>query len=196
MIFNYKPLVKQVSKVCQSTYLELQRSSSVRHILTVEVTQTFVTSLVLSHLDYYNSFVWNAPTAHHKNTSALYCHSFSRPLNTLVLHHLTKLHWLPIAQRIQCKVSFMCFDVVSKTALFVRPASPVHPILFTVFLCWHLHFLDSKMKENVPRAMHFFLSVLCHMDWISVLFTLCCNKIPVQNSTQYTLLNGPLLNLF
>ena len=29
---------------------------------------------------------------------------------------LTKLHWLPIGQRIEYKVSFMCYDVVSQTA--------------------------------------------------------------------------------
>ena len=29
---------------------------------------------------------------------------------------LTKLHWLPVAQRIEYKVSSMCYDVVSETA--------------------------------------------------------------------------------
>ena len=52
VIFDDKPSMKQqVSKVCQSAYLELRRISSVRHILTVEATKTLVTSLVLSGLD-------------------------------------------------------------------------------------------------------------------------------------------------
>ena len=29
---------------------------------------------------------------------------------------LTKLHWLPVAQRIEYKISSMCYDVVSETA--------------------------------------------------------------------------------
>ena len=53
---------------------------------------------------------------------------------------LTKLHWLPVAQRIEYKVSSMCYDVVSETApaLLVWPALPVHLIPFFVFLCWHV----------------------------------------------------------
>ena len=39
----------------QSTYLELHRVSSVRHVLTAEATKTFVTSLVLSRLTPYMS---------------------------------------------------------------------------------------------------------------------------------------------
>ena len=43
---------------------------------------------------------------------------FSRPLNALMHPHLTKLPWLLIAQRIEYKVSSMCYDhdVVSETA--------------------------------------------------------------------------------
>ena len=52
MIFNGKLLMKQqFSKVCQSTYLELCRIRSVRHVLTDEATKALVTSLVLSRLD-------------------------------------------------------------------------------------------------------------------------------------------------
>ena len=40
-----------VSKICHSTYLELRRISSVRHVLTVEATKTLVRSQVLSSID-------------------------------------------------------------------------------------------------------------------------------------------------
>ena len=64
MIFDDKLSMKQqVSKMCQPACLELHRISSVRHALTAEATETIVTCLVLSHLDYCNSFVQNAPTA-------------------------------------------------------------------------------------------------------------------------------------
>ena len=63
MIFDDKLSMKQVCKMCQPTCLELHRISSVRHALTAEATETIVTCLVLSRLDYCNSFVQNAPTA-------------------------------------------------------------------------------------------------------------------------------------
>ena len=44
VIFDDKLSMKQqVSKIFQSAYLELRRISSVRHILTVDATQTLVT---------------------------------------------------------------------------------------------------------------------------------------------------------
>ena len=56
VIFYHKLSMKQqVSKVCQSTYLELH--SSVRHVLKVVATKT----LVLSHLNYCNSLLSGMP---------------------------------------------------------------------------------------------------------------------------------------
>ena len=58
MIFDDKLSMKQqVSKICQSAYLELRRISSVRHVLTVDATKTLVTSLVLSRLEHCNSLL-------------------------------------------------------------------------------------------------------------------------------------------
>ena len=55
VIFDNELSMKQeVSKICQSAYLRLCRISSIRHVLTVEATETLVTSLVLSRLDYCN----------------------------------------------------------------------------------------------------------------------------------------------
>ena len=62
VIFDDKLSTKQqVSKICQSAYLELRRISSIRHVLTVDATKTFVTSLVLSRLDYCNSLLSGIP---------------------------------------------------------------------------------------------------------------------------------------
>ena len=62
VIFYDKLLTKQqVRKVCQSTFLELRRIGSVRHVFTVEATETLVTSLVLPCLDYCNSLLSGMP---------------------------------------------------------------------------------------------------------------------------------------
>ena len=62
VIFDDKLSMKQqVSKICQSAYLELRRISSIRHVLTVDATKTLVTSLVLSRLDYCNFLLSGIP---------------------------------------------------------------------------------------------------------------------------------------
>ena len=62
VIFDDKLCMKQqVSKICQSAYLELRRISSIKHVLTVDATKTLVTSLVLSHLDYCSSLLSGIP---------------------------------------------------------------------------------------------------------------------------------------
>ena len=43
--------------------------------------------------------------------------SFSKPPNAHVSPLLAKLHWLPTAQRIDYKISSLCYDVFSDTAL-------------------------------------------------------------------------------
>ena len=54
--------------------------------------------------------------------------SFSKPPNAHVSPLLAKLHWLPIAQRIDYKNSFLCCDVVSDTA----------PLYLSELLCLYI----------------------------------------------------------
>ena len=57
---------------------------------------------------------------------------FKTTKSTHVSPLLAKLHWLPIAQRIDYKISFLCYDVVSDTAplylsdLLCLTSLPVH----------------------------------------------------------------------
>ena len=95
--------------------------SSVRHVLTVDATKTLVTSLVLSHLDYCNSLLAGIPQQlidklqKVQNCSARLIFKTSKCTHVSPL--LAKLHWLPIAQRIDYKISFLCYNVASDTAL-------------------------------------------------------------------------------
>ena len=105
MIFDDKLSIKQqVSKICQSAYLELSRISSIRHVLTVDATETLVTSLVLSRLDYCNSLLSGIPQQLIDKLQKVQNCSARLILKTSKCTHvsplLAKLHWLPIAQRI------------------------------------------------------------------------------------------------
>ena len=54
---------KQVMKICQTAYFELKRISSIRRFLTEDVTQTIVTSYILSRLNYCNCRLMGAPNS-------------------------------------------------------------------------------------------------------------------------------------
>ena len=79
-----------------------------------------MTSLVLSRLDDCNSLLSGIPQQlidklrKVQNCSARLIFKTSKWTHVSPL--LAKLHWLPIAQRIDYKISSMCYDVVSDTA--------------------------------------------------------------------------------
>ena len=52
---------KQVTNICRSAYAELGYISSMRHLLTVNVTKTLLSTFVLSKLDYCNSLLCGSP---------------------------------------------------------------------------------------------------------------------------------------
>ena len=78
---------------------------------------------------------------------------------------LTKLHWLPIGQRIEYEVSSMCCAVVSGTAQpylsdllqLYMPSRSLQSLLTPAFL-------DFKLKEKVSRVMHFCPSGPCQVE--------------------------------
>ena len=82
--------------------------------------QTLVTSLVLSRLDYCSSLLWGIPQQLINKLQKVQNCSARLILKTTKCTHvsplLAKLHWLPIAQRIDYKIFSLCYDVVSDTA--------------------------------------------------------------------------------
>ena len=93
-------LKEQMNKLCQLAYLEIRRIGSVRQSLSFEATQTVVSSLVLSRIDYCNAVLAGTPQGLlDKIQRVINCsprHIFKEPESahsTLLLHDL---HWLPI----------------------------------------------------------------------------------------------------
>ena len=73
---------------------------------------------------------------------------------------LAKLHWLPIAQRINYKIFSLCYTF----AELVWSPLPLRPFSFTAFLCWHPHLSNFNTKEKVPRAACFLQFRPCHLE--------------------------------
>ena len=110
---------QHISTVCRSAYFELRKISSVRHLLSAEATKTLVCAFIFSKLDYCNSLLAGLPKhlIHRlqriqNNAARLVCRSSKFEHVSPLLH---KLHWLPISDRIDYKISSLTYSAVSGT---------------------------------------------------------------------------------
>ena len=95
--------------------------------------------------------------------------SFSKRPNVHVSPLLAKLHWLPIAQRIDYKMSSLCYDVVSDTA----------PLYLSDLLCLYvpsrsLHSSADTCIFQIPTRKKKFQG----QHAFSHLSPVTCNKLP------------------
>ena len=102
---------QQISSVCRICYLELRRISAIRHYLSEDVTKKLLCAFVLSRLNYCNSLLAGCPQyllsklqKVQNNAASLIFRTTSSAPVTPMLH---SLHWLPIEQRIEYKLSLL-----------------------------------------------------------------------------------------
>ena len=122
-----------------------------------------MTSLVLSRLDYCNSLLSGIPQQlidklqKVQNCSARLI--FKTTKCTHVSPLLAKLHWLPTAQRIDYKISLLCYDVVSDTA----------PLYLSDLLCLYI---PSRSLRSSADTRTFRIPTLSHLGPVT------WNKLP------------------
>ena len=108
---------QQISAVCRICYLELRRISAIRHYLSEDVTKTLLCAFVLSRLGYCNSLLAGCPKyllsklPKAQNNAARLIFRCAH-----IIPMLHSLHWLPIEQRIEYKLSLLCFKIISHQA--------------------------------------------------------------------------------
>ena len=109
-----------VSQLCKNLYFQLRKIASIRPYLSTEVTKTLVTSLILSKLDYCNSLLAGLPQDTinrlqliQNNAARLICR---KKKSDHITPLLKDLHWLPVSQRINYKMSVFVYKCINDIA--------------------------------------------------------------------------------
>ena len=111
---------QQISSLCHICYLELRQISAIGHCLSRDVTKKLLCVFILSRLDYCNSVSVGCPKyllsklQKVQNNAARLIFTITRSAHVTPMLH--SLHWLPIEQRIEYKLSLLCFKIISHQA--------------------------------------------------------------------------------
>ena len=108
-----------VVSMIRTVNLELRRISAIRHLLTVQATQTLVSAFVLSRIDYCNSLLVHCPQSLLQRVQKLQNNAarlvLRVPKSDHITPHLRTLHWLPVDARIKYKIACLCFNAVNSS---------------------------------------------------------------------------------
>ena len=102
-----------VQDICHKVYIDVQRISSIRHILSIDATKTLLTAFVLPRLYYCNSLFYGSPRymlerLQKVQSSAARLIFQCRKQNHISPHLMSLHHWLPIKAHIEYKLSVIC----------------------------------------------------------------------------------------
>ena len=108
---------QQISSFCRICYLELRRLVQYATSCLKMSPKKLLCAFVLSRLDYCNSFLAGCPQyllsklPKVQNNAARLIFRTTRSAQVTPMLH--SLHWLPIEQRIEYKLSLLCFKIIS-----------------------------------------------------------------------------------
>ena len=113
-------MTTHVDEVCKTLLFQLRKISSIRNYLTQSVTQTLVSSLILSRLDYCNSLLSGITGENLSKLQHIQNHAARVIKRIKKSDHITpiliELHWLPVCERIDYKIALMCFKCLNGIA--------------------------------------------------------------------------------
>ena len=166
---------QQISSVCRIFYLELRRISAIRHYLSEDVPKKLLRAFVLSRLDYCNSLLAGCPKyllsklpKVQSNAARLIFRITRSGYATPMLH---SLHWLPIEQMIEYKLSLLCFKNISHQA----------PIYLSELL--HLYTPSRQLRSSTETRVFrisSFRTKSCGQRSFSYQVPVIWNQLPVS----------------
>jgi len=105
---------KHVLAVTRSCNFHAQ---AIRHLLSTDLAQTLACSLILTRLDYCNSVLYGAPVSSIQKLQRVQNNAARIVLQAPRWSHvkplMRQLHWLPVQQRIDYKVSVLTYNTLN-----------------------------------------------------------------------------------
>ena len=104
-----------VNNICTSVNIQLRALKHIRKFLDQATANTVATCIIGSRLDYCNSLLAGITNYNLKRLQRLQTHAAKIVLNDYKTAHdrlLSDLHWLPVAQRIDYKISLLTFKAI------------------------------------------------------------------------------------
>ena len=106
-------MTRQVSHICSSTYLEIRRIGKIRKLLTLKTAKQLTCARVLSRIDYGNALLAGTSKEQISRLQKVQNSAAKMILRKKRSDHakplLAELHWLPVEQRIQYKLSTLAY---------------------------------------------------------------------------------------
>ena len=110
---SHLDMTRQVSHICSSTYLEIRRIGKIRKLLTLKTAKQLTCARVLSRIDYGNALLAGAAKTQISRLQKVQNSAAKMILRKKRRDHakplLAELHWLPVEQRIQYKLSTLAY---------------------------------------------------------------------------------------
>ena len=104
-----------VQDICHKVYIDGQRISSIRHLLSVDATKTLLSAFVQTKLYYCNSLFNGSPMYMLERLQKVQNSAARQIFKCRKQHHIShllmSLHWLPINARIKYKLSVICHSL-------------------------------------------------------------------------------------
>ena len=98
--------------ICRKVHIDIQRISSIHHLLSIDATKTLLSAFVLPQLDYCNSLFYGSPMYMLERLQKVQNSAARLILQCRKQNHISPLlmflHWLPINARIECILSVIC----------------------------------------------------------------------------------------
>ena len=106
-----------VNSVCKAAHFHTRALSHIRKSVPENVALSVATSVISARLDYCNSILYSTSKSNIQKLQRVQ-NSLARIVTgTKRTEHITpvlaRLHWLPLASRIECKVALLTFKVVT-----------------------------------------------------------------------------------
>ena len=127
-----------INQTPNSCYYQLRRFRCVPKCLFTEATVTLITSLILSRLDYCNSLLSRLPASsihslRYSQNCAVHPETKLKLTTSLLLQSLL---WLPVPQRIQYRITALCYNCFMCTSpSYLCDCLQFYTLLYSVCTC-------------------------------------------------------------